>query len=96
MAALEEARASGAPPVLEAMIERLLGYALVQQRRKEEAGPHFARSLELARDLGADLEIALTLKATADTSLAGQEAASESEEILGRLGVVALPRLPLP
>jgi len=95
-AALEEARESGAPPVLEAVIERLIGYALVQQRRKDEAAPHFERSLELARGLGADLEIALTLKAMADTGRAGPEAARESEEILSRLGVVSLPRIPLP
>jgi class 3 adenylate cyclase/tetratricopeptide (TPR) repeat protein len=95
-AALEEARESGAPPVLEAMIERQLGYALVQGRRKDDAAPHLARSLELARELGADLEIALTLRAMADTGLAGPEAAAESEEILARLGVVALPRIPLP
>jgi tetratricopeptide (TPR) repeat protein len=95
-AALEEARESGAPPVLEAMIERQLGYALVQQRRKDEAAPHFERSLELARELGADLEIALTLKASADTGLAGPGEARESEEILARLGVGSLPRIPLP
>ncbi|HEV8248446.1 MAG TPA: tetratricopeptide repeat protein, partial [Gaiellaceae bacterium] len=94
--ALEEAKAAGAPPVLEAMIERLIGYALVQGRRPDEAGAHFGRSLELARGLGADLEIALTLKAMADTSLAGPEAARESEGILARLGVVSLPRIPLP
>ena len=78
------------------MIERLIGYALVQGRRKDEAAPHLERSLELARGLGADLEIALTLKAMADTGLAGADAAGESEEILGRLGVVSLPRIPLP
>jgi hypothetical protein len=82
--------------VLDAMIERLIGYALVQGRRPDEAGAHFGRSLELARGLGADLEIALTLKAMADTSLAGPEAARESEGILARLGVVSLPRIPLP
>ena len=82
--------------MLEAMIERMIGYALVQGRRKDEAAPHLARSLELARELGADLEIALTLKAMADTGLAGPEAARESEEILGRLGVVSVPMTPLP
>ena len=95
-AALDDARESGAPPVLEAIIERLLGYALVQGRRKDEAAPHLERSLELARGLGADLEIALTLKAMADTGLAGADAANESEEILGRLGVVSVPKTPLP
>ena len=95
-AALDDARQSGAPPVLEAVIQRLIGYALVQGRRKEEGALHLERSLELARGLGADLEIALTLKAMADTGLAGADAAGESEEILGRLGVISVPRTPLP
>jgi tetratricopeptide (TPR) repeat protein len=94
--ALEEARESGAPPVLEAMIERMVGYALIQGRRKDEAAPHLARSLEVARELGADLEIALTLKAMADNGLSDPRAAADSEEILARLGVVSLPRIPLP
>jgi tetratricopeptide (TPR) repeat protein len=95
-AALEEAHASAAPPVLEAMIERFIGYALVQGRRLDEAAPHLERSLELARELGADLEIALTLKALVDSGLSGSESPGESDEILSRLGVVALPRIPLP
>jgi class 3 adenylate cyclase/tetratricopeptide (TPR) repeat protein len=95
-AALEEAHASAAPPVLEAAIERLIGYALVQGRRPDEAAPHLERSLELARELGADLEIALTLRAQADTGLAGSKATSDSDEILSRLGVISLPRIPLP
>ena len=82
--------------MLEAVIERLIGYALVQGRRKEEGALHLERSLELARGLGADLEIALTLKAMADTGLAGADVAGESEEILGRLGVISVPRTPLP
>jgi tetratricopeptide (TPR) repeat protein len=95
-AALEEAHASGAPPVLEVMIERLLGYAFVQGRRPDEAAPHFTRSLELARELGADLEVALTLRALVDTGLADTEATVESGAILARLGVVSPPRVPLP
>jgi class 3 adenylate cyclase/tetratricopeptide (TPR) repeat protein len=94
--ALEEADASGAPPVLTVMIERLIGYALLQGRRPQEAEPRLTRSLELARQLDADLEIALTQKAMADTGLAGREAAAQSTEILERLGVVSLPRIPLP
>lgn len=95
-AALEEAREVDAPRVLVAMLERLIAYALVQARRKDDALPHFERSLELARDAGADYEVALTLKAMADTEFAGDDAARESGEILERLGVVALPRVPLP
>ena len=95
-AALAEAKVTGAPPVLEAMVERLIGYALVQSRRRDEAIPHLARSVQLARELGAEFEIALTLKALADCGLAAAERARESEEILTRLGVVAVPRVPLP
>ena len=95
-AALDEAQASDAPPVLQAVIERQLGYALVQGRQSDEAAAHFARSLELARELGADLEIALTLRALVDTGLSDPDATDESEAILARLGVIALPRIPLP
>jgi class 3 adenylate cyclase/tetratricopeptide (TPR) repeat protein len=95
-AALDEARASGAPPVLEAMIERLIGYALVQGHRLDEAIPHLTKSLEIARGLGAEFEIAFTLKAMADAGLADSEARAESDATLARLGVVSLPRIPLP
>jgi class 3 adenylate cyclase/tetratricopeptide (TPR) repeat protein len=95
-AALAQAHAADAPPVLEAMTERLLGYALVQARQPDEAVEHFERSLALAREVGANLEVALTLRAMSDAGLAGPEAASESADILRRLSVVSLPRVPLP
>ena len=83
-------------PLLYPLLERLHGYALVQARRADEAGARFERSLELARELEADYELALTLEALARTGLGGQEAEAESQAILERLGVVSTPRVPLP
>ena len=94
-----------APTVLEAagenrllypFLERLYGYALVQARRQDEARPRFERSLELARELEADYEVALTLEALGRTRLGDPDAAAESKAILDRLGVVSTPRVPLP
>jgi hypothetical protein len=83
-------------PLVGAFLERLHGYALVQARRAGEAGPRFERSLELARGLGADYEVALTLEALARTRLGDPEAEAESQTIFERLGVVSTPRVPLP
>jgi hypothetical protein len=65
-------------------------------RRGEEAGPRFERSLELARELDADYEVALTLEAMARTGLGAPEAEAESQAILERLGVLSTPLGPLP
>lgn len=83
-------------PLVCAFLERLHGYALVQARRAEEAAPRFERSLELARGLGADYEVALTLEALARTRPGDPEAEAESRLILERLGVLSTPRVPLP
>ena len=83
-------------PLVCAFLERLHGYALVQARRAEEAAPHFERSLELARGLGADYEVALTLEALARTRLGDPGAEAESRAIFKRIGVVATPVVPLP
>jgi len=53
--------AAGENRLLYPFLERLYGYALVQARRPDEARPRFERSLELARELEADYEVALTL-----------------------------------
>ena len=82
---------------LEALIERNLGYALCQARRHDEATPHFEDSLQLAREQHAEFEVALTLRAMA--SVDSDEAAAlreESDAILARLGVVSVPKVPLP
>jgi class 3 adenylate cyclase/tetratricopeptide (TPR) repeat protein len=91
--ALARAGEGGQLDVVGPALERTLGYALFQTRRPDEALPHFERSLELARISKANYEIALTLKALADTY--GGESA-EAEEIFARLGVIATPHVPLP
>jgi class 3 adenylate cyclase/tetratricopeptide (TPR) repeat protein len=82
---------------LEALIERTIGYALCQARRRVEATPHFEESLRIARALRAEFEIALTLRAMAAVGWEGAEGLrAESDAILERLGVVSVPRVPLP
>jgi class 3 adenylate cyclase/tetratricopeptide (TPR) repeat protein len=82
---------------LEALVERTIGLALHQARRPEDGIRHLLESLRIARDLRAVYEEALTLRALADTKAPGAEAyRSESDEILARLGVVFLPKVPLP
>jgi hypothetical protein len=76
------------------MAERLLGLAEAQDRAKDRALPHLRRSVELARAAGADFELAMTLRALAE--LGHTEGEAEAHEILERLGVVRLPRVPLP
>jgi tetratricopeptide (TPR) repeat protein len=83
-------------PLLAPFLERLNGYALVQARRAEEAGPRFERSLELASELETDYEVALTLEALGRTGLGDPDAEPKSQAILERLGVVSTPRVPLP
>jgi tetratricopeptide (TPR) repeat protein len=82
---------------LEAQIERLLAYALCQARLPDEARPHFEESLRIARELNVEFEVALTLRAMADVRLPDADTLrSESDAILERLGVVSVPKVPLP
>jgi class 3 adenylate cyclase/tetratricopeptide (TPR) repeat protein len=82
---------------LEALVERTIGLALHQARRPDEGTPHLLESLRIARDLGAIYEEALTLRALADTKSPDAEAhRAESDAILARLGVVSVPKVPLP
>jgi len=80
---------------LEAMIERLHGYALCQARRPDEGRVHLDESLGLARKLAAAYEEALTLRALAEVT-GDDEARQASDATLERLGVAALPHVPLP
>ena len=92
LAALEPLREPDSPVL--AIAERLTGYAVVQSRAGfEEAKPHFERSLEAARAANAEYEVALTLRAIAETSGAED---GEGSEILRRLGIVSTPSVPLP
>ena len=94
--ALERMRSAGELGVRSALLERLLGLAAVQARTPEQAVPHFEESLRLARSLGADYELGRTLHAKVLTGFASEAEAREAEAILERLGVVALPAVPLP
>lgn len=82
---------------LEALIERSHGYALCQSRRRDEALPHFEESLRLAREQKAEFEVALTLRAMASVGWDDADTLrQESDAILERLGVVSVPKVPLP
>ena len=76
------------------IVERLAGYAIVQSRGPlARAKPHFEASLAAARAGKRPYEVALTLRALAETT---KEPYGEAEEILDLLGVVSTPRVPLP
>jgi tetratricopeptide (TPR) repeat protein len=97
-ATLADVRPLGATPPL-ALLERLAGYAVIQAREpRPVAKERFDASLAVARELGAQYEIALTLRALADTKCADDPDAAlrESEEILEQLGVVSLATPALP
>jgi class 3 adenylate cyclase/tetratricopeptide (TPR) repeat protein len=76
-----------------ALLERLLGWSSVQGRRPQEAAAHFDESLRVARELGAQYEVARTQRARADTGLGPDD---DTQAIFDRLGVVKLPAVPLP
>ncbi len=78
------------------LAERALGYALHQARRPDEARPHLEESLRLAREAASEYDVALTLRALAETGLGDATAGTEADAILERLGVATLPRAPLP
>lgn len=86
--ALAGAREVGGMATVEAMLHRLRGYALLQAGDAAAARGPLEESLRIARMADADYEVALTLAAT------GEHA--QSEQILARLGVVAVPQVPLP
>ena len=75
----------------------MIGLAYVQARRPADASPHLEESLRLARELKAEFEVALTLRAMAAVGRDGaDDLRAESDAILERLGVVSVPRVPLP
>jgi tetratricopeptide (TPR) repeat protein len=93
---LERMQETGEAGVRAAMLERLLAVAAVQARRPEDAPAHFAESLRLGREFGADHEVARTLQAKVLTGFADDAEAEEAQAIMERLGVVSLPDVPLP
>ncbi len=95
------AQAEGGVAVLTPQLERVRGYALVQLGDGSGARDAFERSLAAARARGADYEAALTLQALIRLGLFGGrpapgDALEESGAILDRLGVIAVPAVPLP
>lgn len=87
---------TGEAGVRAALLERLLAIAAVQDRRRDDAPPHFDESLRIGREFGADYEVGRTLQAKALTGFGTDEEIEEAEAIMARLGVVSLPDLPLP
>jgi class 3 adenylate cyclase/tetratricopeptide (TPR) repeat protein len=94
--ALDGLSRTGEIGVRKPLLERALGLAAVQSRKRDDASPHFERSLQAARELGAEYEIARTLDARVATGLALDGEAEEARAIMQRLGVVAIPDVPLP
>jgi class 3 adenylate cyclase/tetratricopeptide (TPR) repeat protein len=95
-AALEGTHAIGEVGVRLALLERLLAVAAVQSRARDDAPAHFAESLRVARELGADYEVARTLQAKVLTGFASDEELEEAQAIMERLGVRSLADVPLP
>jgi class 3 adenylate cyclase/tetratricopeptide (TPR) repeat protein len=97
--ALRRAQALEAGLVI-AMLLRVRGGALVQAGRLDEAREALDESLSEARARGADYEAALALDSLGVLGrLTGDETSACDEErsaIFDRLGVVAVPELPLP
>ena len=82
---------------LEALLERVIGLSHVQARRPADASPHLEDSLRLARELKAEFEVGQTLGAMASLGWEGADALrAESDAILARLGVISVPKVPLP
>jgi tetratricopeptide (TPR) repeat protein len=91
--ALARAEEFGQLDTLGPALERIVGYALCQERRPDESLAHFERSLQLARSTQARYEIAMTLHALASTV---GVPSPETRELLETLGVVSVPSVPLP
>lgn len=96
-ATLEQAREAGSTVALTAMLDRIRGYALLQTGHLPAALEALEASLVAARPAKVDYEIALTLNALAEAGASNADAlAEESGRIFERLGVVSVPRVPLP
>ena len=86
--------AAGLP--LRPVLERLMGYALLQAGDARAALEKLAQSLDHARETEQAYEVALALQAMAEAG--GEDAAqlrAESQSIFERLGVVSVPSVPL-
>jgi tetratricopeptide (TPR) repeat protein len=98
---LQRATEASGTTVLQAMLQRLRWYALLQAGEPDGAQTCLEDSLRLGRSVGAEYEVALTLEAVADLArVAGRDFVgdplAEARSILHRLGVVSTPPIPLP
>jgi tetratricopeptide (TPR) repeat protein len=96
---LQGAKEMSGTTVLQAVLQRLRGYARLQEGDPDGALRCLGESLRLGRSVGAEYEVAMTLEALARLALAGGRAAAsdylaEARFILERLGVVSTPRVP--
>ncbi len=96
--ALERAQGRDVFPGAQAMLKRVMGYALLQANRVGEARSNFAASLEHGRSAGLDYEQALTLEALGRVARSEGEAAAKYEtasaDIFARLGVARRTEIP--
>lgn len=85
--------------VLAVQLERTLGCAALQEGDPDAARRHLDAALAEARELGAAFEVALTQRArlgVLDRDVDRAAAEREADAVLERLGVVAVPDVPLP
>ena len=90
--AAELAGESSAPPQLQAVLNRVRGYAHLQQAREPDAIEEFQRSLSAARSGDALYEIALTLHALG--RLGDSSAAAEATTLFAALDVAQVAEVP--
>ena len=85
--------------VLTPLLERVRGYAYLQLGDLELARTHLERGIAAARDRGADHDVALSMQAMARLVRiergSSDSLEAESGEILARLGIRAVPAVPL-
>jgi class 3 adenylate cyclase/tetratricopeptide (TPR) repeat protein len=82
------------------LVRRVMAYALMQQRRSEQAGGLIELSMDEARQAGLAYEEALSLAAALDLALLEQRqpdplVADACVSLLEQLGIVSLPQVPL-
>jgi tetratricopeptide (TPR) repeat protein/class 3 adenylate cyclase len=97
--AVERGRQLAVVPWLRALLQRLLGSALVQAGDREAGVAAIRDALSISRASGSQFELAMALDGLARLDPGGAAAASarhEADEVLSRLGVIAIAPIPLP
>jgi class 3 adenylate cyclase/tetratricopeptide (TPR) repeat protein len=93
--ALDESHRRGEVTPRLPLLERIIAYALHQDGRTDDAGPHFLESIRLAREQSCRFDEAAALRGLAETGIDPAQRAP-ADELLSELGVVAPQRIPLP